>query len=91
MRVLAVHNRYRSDAPSGENRVVDEESALLREGGHEVELFQVTSDAIAGFGPLRRALLPASSCGHRVRAASWPGPSPASTPTSSTSTTRSRC
>ena len=59
MRVLMVHNRYRSDAPSGENRVVDEESALLREGGHEVELFQVTSDAIAGFGPVRRALLPA--------------------------------
>ena len=59
MRVLMVHNRYRSDAPSGENRVVDEESALLREGGHEVELFQVTSDAIADFGPVRRALLPA--------------------------------
>ena len=59
MRVLVVHNRYRSDAPSGENRVVDEESALLRKGGHEVELFQVTSDAIAGFGPVRRALLPA--------------------------------
>jgi glycosyltransferase involved in cell wall biosynthesis len=59
MRVLMVHNRYRSDAPSGENRVVDEEAALLAEGGHTVELFQVSSDGISAFGLTRRALLPA--------------------------------
>jgi hypothetical protein len=29
MKVLTVHNRYRSAAPSGENRVVDQEAAAL--------------------------------------------------------------
>lgn len=59
MRVLVVHNRYRSDAPSGENHVVDAETTLLREGGHTIEAFEVSSDAIASFGRARRASLPA--------------------------------
>jgi len=37
MRVLVVHNRYRSAQPSGENAVVEEETALLREAGAVVE------------------------------------------------------
>ena len=36
MRVLVAHNRYRSSAPSGENRLVDAEIALLREAGVDV-------------------------------------------------------
>ena len=35
--VLVVHNRYASAQPSGENKVVDQEVALLRGAGHRVE------------------------------------------------------
>ena len=42
-----VHNRYRSAAPSGENRLVDAEIALLREGGVEVAPLIADSDDIA--------------------------------------------
>jgi glycosyltransferase involved in cell wall biosynthesis len=55
VRVLVVHNRYRSEAPSGENRVVDEEVTLLGSGGHAVERFEVDSDVIESFGPRQRA------------------------------------
>ncbi|MGW2460130.1 glycosyltransferase [Streptomyces sp. NPDC001761] len=48
MHVLVVHNRYSSAQPSGENRVVDEEVALLRSAGHRVEVFERRSDDIAG-------------------------------------------
>ncbi|MFF6793469.1 glycosyltransferase [Streptomyces filamentosus] len=47
MHVLVVHNRYSSAQPSGENRVVDEELALLRAAGHRAELFERRSDDIA--------------------------------------------
>jgi glycosyltransferase involved in cell wall biosynthesis len=47
MRVLVAHNRYRSDAPSGENRLVDAEIALLREGDVEVVPMIADSDDIA--------------------------------------------
>ncbi|WP_326784788.1 glycosyltransferase [Streptomyces sp. NBC_00151] len=47
MHVLVVHNRYASAQPSGENKVVDQEVALLREAGHQVELFERRSDDIA--------------------------------------------
>ncbi|MDK1476389.1 glycosyltransferase [Streptomyces sp. 549] len=47
MRVLVVHNRYASAQPSGENRVVDQEVALLRGAGHRVEVFERRSDDIA--------------------------------------------
>ncbi|HEY3529245.1 MAG TPA: glycosyltransferase [Nocardioides sp.] len=47
MRVLVAHNRYRSAAPSGENRLVDAEIALLRDGGVEVVEMITESDDIA--------------------------------------------
>lgn len=42
VRVLILHSRYRSGALSGENRVVEEEAALLREAGHVVTTFTPT-------------------------------------------------
>lgn len=39
MRILVLHSRYLTGAASGENRVVEEELALLSSGGHEVSLF----------------------------------------------------
>lgn len=59
MRILQVHSRYRSAAPSGENRVVDQEAELLRSAGHEVERYERDSDEIAGWPLLRKATLPA--------------------------------
>ena len=59
MRVLLVHNRYRSAAPSGENRVVDTEQAALAAAGHEVALFGRSSDDIEGWSRARKATLPA--------------------------------
>jgi hypothetical protein len=35
--VLIIHSRYLSGAASGENRVVEDESRLLSEGGHHVD------------------------------------------------------
>ena len=61
MKVLIVHGRYRSVAPSGENRVVDQEAAALLAAGHEVEFFQRNSDDIADWSALRKAALPAQS------------------------------
>jgi glycosyltransferase involved in cell wall biosynthesis len=58
MRVVVVHNRYRSAAPSGENRVADQESTALEAHGHEVERFERLSDDIETWPPLRRALMP---------------------------------
>jgi glycosyltransferase involved in cell wall biosynthesis len=59
MRVLIVHNRYRSTAPSGESRVVDQESEALTSLGHEVEHFERHSDDIEGWSSLQKATLPA--------------------------------
>jgi glycosyltransferase involved in cell wall biosynthesis len=58
MRILQVHNRYRSSAPSGENRVVDLEAAHLVRRGHVVERFEAHSDDIATWPAVKRALLP---------------------------------
>jgi glycosyltransferase involved in cell wall biosynthesis len=58
-RILLVHNRYRSEMASGENRIVDQEAKLLRDGGHTVIPFIRESDEIARFGLLDRARLPA--------------------------------
>jgi glycosyltransferase involved in cell wall biosynthesis len=55
MRVLVVHNRYRSAEPSGENTVVEQETRLLAAAGIDVERCLVESDAIATW-PLRRRL-----------------------------------
>jgi glycosyltransferase involved in cell wall biosynthesis len=59
VRILIVHNRYRSGSPSGENRVVDQESALLAAGGHQVERFERCSDDIGELPWSRKALVPA--------------------------------
>ena len=61
LRVLVVHNRYRSDAPSGENDVVDSEIAALRELGHAVVAYQRSSDEIDALPLGQRATLPIRS------------------------------
>jgi glycosyltransferase involved in cell wall biosynthesis len=58
LRVLIVHNRYRSAQPSGEDAVVDAELALLRSGGHEATLFERRSDDIAEMSLLRKVAVP---------------------------------
>lgn len=58
LRVLVVHNRYRSAQPSGEDNVVDQELALLREAGHQADLFERRSDDIASMSLPRKALVP---------------------------------
>ncbi|GGJ03474.1 glycosyltransferase [Streptomyces brasiliensis] len=58
MHVLVVHNRYASAQPSGENKVVDQEVALLREAGHRVEVFERRSDDIAARSLAGKAALP---------------------------------
>ncbi|MBC7272041.1 MAG: glycosyltransferase, partial [Streptomyces sp.] len=58
MHVLVVHNRYASAQPSGENKVVDQEVALLREGGHRVEVFERRSDDIAARSLPGKATVP---------------------------------
>ena len=59
MRVVLVHNRYRSAAPSGENRVVDQEAAVLADLGHEVTRFERSSDEIERWPRTKQASLPA--------------------------------
>lgn len=58
MRVLVVHNQYRSEMQSGENEVVVTEIEMLRAAGLEVDTYFRSSDEIASFGPLQRAMLP---------------------------------
>jgi glycosyltransferase involved in cell wall biosynthesis len=58
VRVLLVHNRYRSAQPSGENAVVDAEAALLEEHGCTVERVEADSDDIEGWSGIRKATLP---------------------------------
>ena len=55
MRILVVHNRYRSALPSGENLVVDDEVAALRERGHDVSTYFRSSDEIASWSPATKA------------------------------------
>ncbi|MBL0276540.1 MAG: glycosyltransferase family 4 protein [Anaeromyxobacter sp.] len=50
MKVLLVHNRYGSAAPSGENAVFDLERDLLRRTGHEVQTYQRHSDDLRARG-----------------------------------------
>lgn len=61
MRVAMLHNRYRSGQPSGENTVVGQTIDLLRDAGHEVDLYAHDSDSIAGMSRKSRALLPLRS------------------------------
>lgn len=59
MKILLVHNRYRSGAPSGENRVVDQEGEALAALGHEVTCFGRNSDEIGQWSFAKKAALPA--------------------------------
>jgi glycosyltransferase involved in cell wall biosynthesis len=59
VRILLVHNRYRSSEPSGENQVVESEARELRERGHDVTVWGRSSDEIAEQSLLRRITLPA--------------------------------
>jgi glycosyltransferase involved in cell wall biosynthesis len=59
VKILLVHNRYRSGAPSGENRVVDQEAEALAAAGHEVSTFGRSSDEIAQWPAVKKATLPA--------------------------------
>jgi glycosyltransferase involved in cell wall biosynthesis len=58
MRILLVHNRYRSAAPSGENRVVDQEGEALEALGHQVMRFGRSSDEIGSWSLAKKASLP---------------------------------
>lgn len=58
MRVVVVHNRYRSEHPSGEDRVVDQETGLLASAGHRVELFERRSDDIADMSLPEKVAVP---------------------------------
>jgi glycosyltransferase involved in cell wall biosynthesis len=59
MRILLVHNRYRSTAPSGENRVVDQEREALTALGHDVGIFERHSDELEQWPAWKKATLPA--------------------------------
>lgn len=59
MRIMVVHNRYRSVVPSGENKVVDRETEALSSLGHDVARFERSSDEIDDWSRLRKASLPA--------------------------------
>lgn len=52
LRVLVVHNHYRSEVPSGENGIVREEANLLRAAGVDVEELYAYSDEITSRKPL---------------------------------------
>lgn len=57
MRILIAHSQYRSGALSGENRVVNEEAELLRDAGHEVEVFAPSPDEVSRSGLAARTLV----------------------------------
>ena len=57
MRIVVVHNRYRSSNPSGENRVVDDDIAALRAAGIDVVPYIRDSDEIESTGLVGRASL----------------------------------
>ena len=57
MRILLVHNRYQSHAPSGEDIVFDEECQLLREHGHEVIAYERHNDDIKNFSLQQKVTL----------------------------------
>src|SRR5680860_1130697 len=55
MRVLILHSRYRSGPVSGENRVVEDEARLLREGGHQVDVYAPGGRSDGGMDLIRSA------------------------------------
>jgi glycosyltransferase involved in cell wall biosynthesis len=58
VKVLVAHNRYRSDVPSGENRVVDTEMADLTAAGVEVVRYLRSSDEIATMSTASKIAVP---------------------------------
>jgi glycosyltransferase involved in cell wall biosynthesis len=44
MRILRIHNRYRSGAPGGEDAVFDAETRLLESAGHELIRYERSND-----------------------------------------------
>ena len=65
MRILLVHNFYRSESPSGENMVLHAELELLKSRGHDVVVFSRHSDDIkleGKFGVIKAALLTPWNC-----------------------------
>jgi glycosyltransferase involved in cell wall biosynthesis len=58
LKVLLVHNRYRSSSPSGEDRVVDQEAKALADVGCRVERFGRSNDVIADLGLAQRLMIP---------------------------------
>lgn len=68
MKILIVHNYYRSDSPSGENQVVANELAMLESRGHQVALFARHSDDLARMG-IRGAIIGALGTPWNPRAA----------------------
>lgn len=57
MRVLIVHNRYSSRAPSGENLAVDAEAGWLEDAGVVVRRHEVDNDEIVHGGVARRVAI----------------------------------
>jgi len=58
LRVLVVHNTYRSEQPSGEDRVVHQEVELLATAGHDVDMYLRHSDDIAAMSLAAKAMVP---------------------------------
>src|SRR5687767_13955181 len=58
MRVVVVHNHYRSNVPSGENRTVREICSQLAEAGVEILAFERFSDDIASMSMHAKLRLP---------------------------------
>jgi glycosyltransferase involved in cell wall biosynthesis len=56
MRILIAHSRYLSGAASGENSVVDDEARLLRQGGHDVTLWDPSPEGLSGLGLVRKGV-----------------------------------
>ena len=91
LRVMVVHNWYRSVTPSGENRVVERESAALAARGHEVIKFDRFSDDIARWPLPHKATLPARIVWSREAHSDLRAGCARSDLTSCTFTTPSRC
>src|SRR5207249_4630006 len=53
VRVLILHSRYLSGPASGENRVVEDESKLLADAGHDVRVWAPEPDISGGLGQVR--------------------------------------
>ena len=64
MRIAILHSRYLSGDISGENRVVDDEAALLEAAGHDVETFTPVARVDSGRLGLARDAVWSSSLPH---------------------------